>query len=106
MDVLIHDSPADRDLLMELFGLICDTINSQRKTICIASDNKPLAIVRAQFLKLNRDHLQYVLEGLKANTTRVRDMKQYNPFAHIPILQGKGSDGSSGIWLYWKHRPQ
>ena len=77
MDVLIHDSPADRDLLMELYGLICDTVRSQRKTIRISGDDKPTAIVRTQFLKLDRDHLQYVLESLKANTTRVRDMKQY-----------------------------
>lgn len=43
----------------------------------VAGDDKPLAVGRAQFLKLRRDHLQYVLESLKANTTRVRDMKQY-----------------------------
>ena len=69
IDVLLHDSPADRDLLMELYGLICDTVNRQRKTIRVAGDDKPFAVVRAQFLKLNRDHLQYVLESLKANTT-------------------------------------
>lgn len=77
MEVLLHDSPADHDLLIELYGLICDTVNSQRKTIRISSDDKPTTVVRAQFLKLNRDHLQYVLESIKANTTRVRDMKQY-----------------------------
>lgn len=77
MDVLLHDSPEDHDLLMELYGLICDTVNSQRKTIRIAGDDKPTTVVRSQFLKLNRDHLQYVLESIKTNTTRVRDMKQY-----------------------------
>ena len=77
MDVLLHDSPEDHDLLMELYGLICDTVNSQRKTIRISGDDKPSALVRSQFLKLNRDHLQYVLEAIKTNTTRVRDMKQY-----------------------------
>lgn len=77
MDVLLHDFPADHDLLMELYGLICDTVSSQRKTIRISGDDKPATVVRSQFLKLNRDHLQYVLESIKANTTRVRDMKQY-----------------------------
>lgn len=77
MDVLLHDAPEDHDLLMELYGLICDTVSSQRKTIRISGDDKPTAVVRAQFLKLNRDHLQYVLESIKTNTTRVRDMKQY-----------------------------
>lgn len=77
MDILIHDSPSDRDMILELFGLICDTVNSQRKSIRIAGDDKPTEVVRTQFLKLNRDHLQYVLESLKTNTTRVRDMKQY-----------------------------
>lgn len=77
MEILLQDSPADHDLLTELYGLICDTVISQRKTIRVAGDDKPMAVVRSQFLKLNRDHLQYVLESLKANTTRVRDMKQY-----------------------------
>lgn len=77
MDALLHDSPDDHDLLMELYSLLCDTVNSQRKTIRIAGDDKPTATVRAQFLKLTRDHLVYVLESIKANTTRVRDMKQY-----------------------------
>lgn len=77
MDTLIHDTPADHDLLMELYGLVCDTVSSRRKTIRIVGDEKPIEVVKSQFMKLNRDHLLYVLESIKTNTTQVRDMKQY-----------------------------
>lgn len=77
MEILLGDSPADRDLLMELYGLICDTVNSHRKSIRIAGDDKPASIVRSQFLKPTREHLSYVLDAIKTNTTQVRDMKQY-----------------------------
>ena len=77
MDVLLHDSPADHDLLMELYSLICDTVSSQRRTVRISGEDKPIKVVQSQFLKLTRDHLIYVLESIKSNTTRVRDMKQY-----------------------------
>lgn len=77
MDVLLHDSPADQDLILELYGLVCETVSTQRKTIRICGEEKPAELVRAQFLKLTRDHLLYVLESIKTNTTRVRDMKQY-----------------------------
>lgn len=77
MDALLNDSPADRDLIMELYGLVSDTVHSRRRTIRIGGDDKPFAVVRAQFMKLTRDHLVYVLESMKSNTTLVRDMKQY-----------------------------
>ena len=32
---------------------------------------------RSQFLKLNSEHIRFVVGGLKENTTRIRNMRQY-----------------------------
>ena len=34
-------------------------------------------MVRSRFLKLNSEHIQFVLSCMKENTTRVRNIKQY-----------------------------
>lgn len=55
MDALLNDSPADRDLIMELYGLVSDTVRSRRRTIRIGGDDKPSEVARAQFMKLTQE---------------------------------------------------
>ena len=67
----------DRDMIDEIYELIIDTVCSHKKTIRIAGDYKPVSIVKSQFMKLDNTHIQFVLDGLKENTTQVRCIKQY-----------------------------
>ena len=62
---------------MELYRLICEVVHTQRRSIRLCGEEKNAELVRTHFLQLTRDHLQYVLESMKVNTTRVRDIKQY-----------------------------
>ena len=57
--------------------LLVDTVCSKRRFIRIAGDDKPAEVVKAQLMKLNSDHLRFVLMCLKENTTQVRNMRQY-----------------------------
>ncbi len=43
---------------------------------CSWLDEKPLEVVKAQFFKLNSEHIQFVLDSLRDNTTRIRNMRQ------------------------------
>lgn len=61
----------------EMLNLVVDTVCSKRKTIRIASDDKPLEVVKSVFMKLDREHISFVLDSMKENTTLVRNMKQY-----------------------------
>ena len=54
-----------------------DTACSHRKMIRIAGDDKPTEVVRGQLMKLNSDHIRFVLSCMKENTTQVRNMRQY-----------------------------
>ena len=69
--------PYDREMIDEIYELIVDTVCSHKKTIRIAGDYKPVSIVKSQFMKLDNTHIQFVLDGLKENTTQVRCIKQY-----------------------------
>ena len=76
-DSLITSNPEDEELLREMQELLVDTVCSHRKMIRIAGDDKPTEVVRGQLMKLNSDHIRFVLMCLKENTTQVRNMRQY-----------------------------
>ena len=76
-EALIAGHPDDEDMLREMFELLVDTVCSKCRFIRIAGDDKPAEVVKAQLMKLNSDHLRFVLMCLKENTTQVRNMRQY-----------------------------
>ena len=76
-DALLVSCPDDEDMLREMLELLVDTVCSKRRFIRIAGDDKPAEVVKAQLMKLNGDHLRFVLMCLKENTTQVRNIRQY-----------------------------
>ena len=76
-EALIAGHPDDEDMLREMLELLVDTVCSKRRFIRVAGDDKPAEVVKAQLMKLNSDHLRFVLMCLKENTTQVRNMRQY-----------------------------
>ena len=76
-EYLYERYPYDRDTIDAIFELMLDVICSKRTTIRIARDDKPTQVVRSQLLKLNMKHIEYILECMKNNTSKVRNIKQY-----------------------------
>ena len=77
MEELREQNPYDTKLLEEILSLLVDTCCSKRAYIRIASDDKPAAVVRSQFMKLEFDHIQFVLDCFRENTTKLRNIRQY-----------------------------
>ena len=77
MAILYERYPYDRETLDSILDMMLDVICSKRKTIRIAGDDKPLNVVKSQFLKLNSMHVEYVMDCLKKNPAKVRNIKQY-----------------------------
>lgn len=76
-EYLLIDYPLERDSLEEILEILVDTCCSNRKMIRIAGDDKPKEVVKSRLMKLERDHIQYVMKRLNENSTKVRNMKQY-----------------------------
>ena len=74
---LLRRYPYEQDNVEEIYELILETVLSQKDRICIARDSYPAELVRSRFLKLRYDHVEYVLESMKKNTTRVCNIKKY-----------------------------
>ena len=77
MAILYENYRYDRETIDAILDLLLDTICSKRKTIRIAGDDKPVSVVKSQFLKLNSMHIEYVMDCMKKNGSKVRNIKQY-----------------------------
>ena len=77
MDLLLRLSPDDEDTLYQIVNLLVDTCATNRKLLHIAGDDKPAEVVRSRFMKLNADHIRFVLKCLAENSSPIRNMKQY-----------------------------
>ena len=76
-DALLTDYPYEQDTLEEILELLVDVVCTMKSSVRISGDDKPAEVVRSQFLKLNSEHIRFVVGGLKENTTRIRNMRQY-----------------------------
>lgn len=77
IDVLLRENLGEEETILGILDLIVDVCCFKRSVIRIAGDDKPLAVVKSRFMKLNAEHIRYVLKCLSENTTRVRNIRQY-----------------------------
>jgi len=76
-DILIQDPHMDKDRLDEIVDLILETVCTARKTLRIAGDDYPAELVKSKFLKLTSSHIEFVLDCMRENTSKIRNIKQY-----------------------------
>lgn len=67
----------DKDLLKELFVIICDVVCTKSETIKISGYVYPCDYVRSKFLKLTSNHVMYVMDCIKNITTKIANIKAY-----------------------------
>ena len=77
VDLLLRLCPDDEDTIYQIVDLLVDTCSTKRKLLRVAGDDKPAEVVRSRFMKLNADHIRFVLKCLAESTAPVRNMKQY-----------------------------
>lgn len=76
-DNLLQRYPYDYELLDGIFDLILETVLCKSGTVLIARNEYPVQLVKSKFLKLHSGHIEYVMDCLKSNTSKVRNIKKY-----------------------------
>ena len=76
-DGFVRERPYDAGQLDEMVEIMVEAVCSRKETIRVAGDDFPQAVVKSRMLKLDREHIVFVFDCLKENTTQVRNMKQY-----------------------------
>ena len=74
---LIQERPCDAQQIDEYVRLMTQTCCSDKPTVRINSEDYPRDVVRSVFEKLNRGHIEYVLDCMKKNETKIRNIRAY-----------------------------
>lgn len=77
IDIIVQRSPLEARRINEVLELMVDVLCSRAKTIRIAGENKPIKVIKAQFMKIDMSHLEYILDCFNNQTTDIRNIKQY-----------------------------
>ena len=73
----MESNPSDREVIQGIYDLIVETLVGSNEKILIASDWYPASLVKSKFSKLNDLHVQYVVDTLRSNTSKIRNIKKY-----------------------------
>lgn len=73
-DALKNDHPYDRRV-EEILGLILDVMVSTAPKLRINREEKDIEIVKAQFAKLTKDHVEFVLQSMDDTSTKARNIR-------------------------------
>ena len=76
-DLIIGEDGYDRDSVDEAVEQIVDAVSSSKDYIRVGGESRSADVVRSRLLKLNRFHVEFVLDCMKENTTRIRNIRQY-----------------------------
>ena len=74
---LCASNPLDKEELKEFVELIVGVLCSRKDTITVNREPHPVAEVQAQFERLDREHIQYVLDSLGRSKTEIQNPRGY-----------------------------
>ena len=74
---LLEEHPYDQDLIDGYVELIVETCCSRREYIRVNQEDMPRDLVKSRLLKLDKEHITYVMDCLSKNTTLVGNIKAY-----------------------------
>lgn len=73
-DALKFDAPYD-ERIDEILGIMVDVMTSTAQEIRVNKENKPAAVVKSQFSKLRKQHIEYVLRCMDEAETKARNIR-------------------------------
>ena len=76
-DDLVKKESMPKDMLDEIVELMVEIICTKNKTITIASNVYPYELVKSEFLKIYSEHIEYIIDCVSNNKTKIKNIKQY-----------------------------
>ena len=76
-DILLQERPHDAEQIDGYVELMLEVCCSTRDFIRISKEELPTGVVKARFLKLTREHIEYVMDCVSRNTTQIGNIKAY-----------------------------
>lgn len=67
----------EQEKVDELVEIMLDVVCSSQSTVRVHGEDLPHEVVKSRFLKINHEHIEYVLLSLKRNTSDVKNIRAY-----------------------------
>ena len=67
----------EQEKVDELVEIMVDVVCSNQSTVRVHGEDLPHEVVKSRLLKLNHEHIEYVLLSLKRNTSDVKNIRAY-----------------------------
>jgi hypothetical protein len=77
LPALEAEYPADAETLCGMVDVLVETMCSKEPEIRVGGEDKPREVVAGQLMKLQYEHLEYVLRCLQESSQPVKNMWQY-----------------------------
>lgn len=74
-DILCERYPHDR--LDEIVDIASEALCTLRPTFTLGKDTYPYSMVKDRLLRLNASHIEYIIDCINANTTKIHNIKPY-----------------------------
>lgn len=76
-DLLCQEYPLQQEQLQEILEILVETVCTTRETVRVGGNDFPAEVVKGRLLKLNTEHIRFVLWCMGRNTTEIRNIRQY-----------------------------
>lgn len=76
-DLLLLERPYDAEEIDGYVELMAEICAGRREYIRVNGEDVPIELVRKRFLKLDGEHIRYVMDSLRQNTTQVVNIRAY-----------------------------
>ena len=76
-DVLIERYPGNKGLTDVIYNYILDSVMANTPIIRVNKQNVPQKIVKARFLKLNYENIEYVINQITRTETEIKNFRSY-----------------------------
>ena len=77
LDGLLNHYADKRKEIEEIYGIIIETLVTQKKSFRIARGELPSELVKQSFANISEEHIHYVMESLRKNTSEVKSVKAF-----------------------------
>ena len=76
-EYLVQTHPLDMEIIDGYVELMVEVCCSDKDFVRVCGNQIPTGVVKNRFLKLTHEHIVYVLDSLKNNTTQIGNIKAY-----------------------------
>ena len=76
-EILLQDNPYDRERLDGFVELMAEVCCSRRPTVRINQEDMCTEVVKSRLMKLDSEHIRYVMDCLDKNTTLIGNIRAY-----------------------------